>query len=311
MNRRRRFSFMLIFFPVMAFCQSGSFLNTEAAEVSVKLATHVEPGHVPLNREVTLTVQISWRGDQDRILIEEIEEPLLSRLEITGTASANHVLGGPGGSTSVREILYTLKPTDIGMAYIESVGLRYQDTITGESSFLRTEQIGIEVLPSVRDKSATRFPGWIVIAAVAALSFIGWLIRRIRSAGPRPETEDTGEIMEERYLTEMKDSISLKEGDRTQAFVALSKLFRRYLAEKFDLAAMEATTASLLQQLRNLELDEALILKCETFFGEADVIKFSGEKATPSALETAYTTVETVLEAFRDDAVLEGKAEDK
>ncbi|MBN2105559.1 hypothetical protein JW835_16090 [bacterium] len=302
-KKRRIFQWYLLVLPYILFAQEGAVLDMGSAEVSVTLAANVTPNHVPMNRPVTLTVQISWQGDMDRIEIEDVEEPLLSHLEITGTASANHVLGARDGAKAVKEIIYTCLPTAMGMAYIESVGLRYQDTVTGESYFLRTERIGVEVLPAVKEKSAGAFPWWMIAAAGILVSGTGFFILRKRRIVSADENLKSDEIIEDLYLKELKTSISLQAKDRGQAFVALSKLLRRFLAAKFKFHAMEATTESLLIKLSNLELDESLIRKCELFFKEADVIKFSGEEATQAALDSAYTTVETIFEAYRAEAV--------
>lgn len=311
MNKCFVFRWWLLLFTQFLFAQDDVVLNTQAAEVSVTLAAAVTPNHVPMNRPVTLTVQISWQGDLDRIEIEELEEPLLSHLEITGTASANHILGGSDGSKSVKEICYTCQPTTMGMAYIESVGLRYKDTMTGESHFLKTERIGIEVLPAIKDKTDRSFPWWMLISSAIVLSGIAFFILWKRQTDSTNGNTELGEMIEDLYLEELKTSISLDAKDRSEAFSELSKLFRRYLADKFTFPAMEATTDSLLHQLNHLELDENMIRKCETFFKEADIIKFSGEEATQAALDSAYTTVETILENNRAEVLKMQEAQAK
>lgn len=288
---------LIILLPIIVLGQADNIVDMNQAEYSVKIATKVEPNHVPMNREVTFTVQVSWQGDMERIEIEEVEEPLLSHLEIIGTASTNHVLGGTSGSRAIKEIVYTLKPTTLGMAYIESVGLRYQDKVTGESHLLTTERVPVEVLPPVKERAPNHFPWWIFIIALACIAAIVFVILKIRSSRHTEESEADESPIEETYLNELKTTVSLKEGDRRQAFSILSKLFRRYLAEKYHVPAMEATTESLLSELTHLQLEESTLRKCETLFKEADVIKFSAQEASQDALESAFTTVEMFLES--------------
>ena len=60
---------------------------------------------------------------------------------------------------------------------------------------------------------------------------------------------------------------------------------------------MEATTEELLSLLKSADLDDSMIVRCETLFKNSDIIRFSGHQASPSELSEAYTTVETLLES--------------
>lgn len=303
LKKHQIWRWFMIVFPLLLWGQTSDSIDVNHAEYSVKIATKIEPNHVPMNREVIFTVQVSWQGDMDRIEIEEVEEPLISHLEIVGTASTNHVLGGTAGSKAVREIIYTLKPTTLGMAYIEFVGLRYEDKLTGESHLLRTERVGIEVLPPVKEHAPNRLPWWVIVILLTCIAAaILWIVLRRNTSRHTKDNEEDKSLPEETYLSELKTTVSLKEGDRRQAFSALSKLFRRYLAETYHIQAMEATTESLLLDLTQLQLDESTMRKFEALFKEADVIKFSGQEATQDALESAYTTVELFLESRLADA---------
>jgi hypothetical protein len=278
--------------------QSNPGIDTTTSGFSIKLSTEVDTNHVPLNRLFTLTVRIAWDAEQNRIDIVDIEEPILSNLEITGTSRAAQASGGSGNYKTVHEIIYTLKPVNLGMAYIESVWIQYQDNRTGESYNLKTERISVEVLPPVKEKNTFKLKAWHLVILGLILAGTGAVIymlffRRISEkkgiTGPQLE-------LEEDVLSRLKSSVSLKDGDRREAFSELSKLFRRYLADKFGFPALELTTDALLEQLKATGREENWMKKCEVLFKEADVIKFSGQEAPQSALESAYTTIETFLE---------------
>ncbi len=51
-----------------------------------------------------------------------------------------------------------------------------------------------------------------------------------------------------------------------------------------------------MQLLSSENLEEELINKSKALFSQADVVKFSGKKATQAELDEAYTAVETILE---------------
>ena len=293
MNRTRKYrpAWLIILFPVL--CSQPARPDNAAPDISIELSAQAEPNHVPLNGTVRLKVQVAWQGDLDRIEIEEVEEPLLSHLEITGSASANRITGGTQ-SKAVKEIDYFLKPLTLGMAYIESVGLKYKDTATGESYFLRTERIGIEVLPAVQEKEYPGFSFGIFAALVLVISagIIVYLRRLRRPAEPSAQEV----VLEEAFLDRLHaDDLSKQNPDA--AFTRLIKMFRQYLAQKYDIPAMEATTETWIASLKQAVLDESLTSSCEKLFREADVLKFSGEKISRAALEEAYSTFEQLLKS--------------
>ena len=292
--------FFLVFdsFVSVGYGQASSAVGSGWNETKVSLSAFIEPKRVPLNRSVVFTVQVAWEGDLDLIEIGDIEEPLLSNFDVVGTASANRVIGASGGQRAIKEIAYTLRPRTLGMAYVEPAGLSYEDKRTGKSHALMTQRIGVEVVSPVPEPGEG--VGWWVWVAVGVgvvgggVALVSWMRRR--SVGPEEETEVV-RVVEEAYLDALKQTVDLKTQDRREAFASLTKLFRGYLAEKYRIPALEATTEELLRTLAEAELDEGLIRRGEVLFSKADVVKFSGQDATQAELEEAYTTVETILES--------------
>lgn len=268
-------------------------------QTMVSLSATVDQKRVPLNRTVVFSVQVTWEGDLDLINIGEAEEPILSNLEIIGSSSANKVTGAASGKKAVKEIAYILQPTTLGMGYIEPVTLSYEDVSTGKTHHLMTQRLGVEVISAMPDdgeRSGVIF--WIVLAGafiVGAGLVVAFIIKKRALSEKREVIVER--IVEETFLEELRESVDLKGADRRESFAALSKLFRRYLSEKYDIPALEATTQELLDTLAREELDEDLIRRCETLFNKADVVKFSGQDASQAELEEAYTTVETILES--------------
>ncbi|MBN1780118.1 hypothetical protein JW948_03265 [bacterium] len=301
--------------PFLLAGQQADSVNTAFTDVSVHLEAAVESVHVPLNRNVMLNVRISWQGSRNRIELETIDEPMLSHLEITGTSSSNQVLGGGRGGEVINEIGYTLKPTTLGMAYIESVVLHCRDTETDETFVLRTERISVEILPAVRETEgpdpAVRLAA-VIVAVLLLLAAAGFVVMKRRRHGDDAEESASSMIREEVFLSELRMSVSLKEGDRKQAYTELLKLFKRYLSERFAIPAMELTTEDLLVRLSGTDLEETLVTRCAALFKEADVIRFSGQDVEPAVLESAYTFVETVFEnALRDARLAEAENAEK
>jgi len=302
------FSYLLVLnISTISISQSSTGIET-----NITLNAFVGEREVPLNRTLALTVEIQWVGDIDLIEIGEVEEPVLTNFNVIGSSSSNRIMDSGGVRKAVKAIIYTLQPVNLGMAYIEPVSLSYTDKTTGKNHFLRTQRFQVEVLSPVAEPGE-RGPWWpwaaLPLGVCGTGLLIYWLIKRMRNrkrGGEQPQF-----ILEEIYLKELKAEVQLNASDRNEAIGVLTRLFRQYIADKYSVPALEATTGELLQQLNKTELDDQGINRCETLFKKSDIIRFSGHQATPSELSEAYTTVESILESnlrLVRDAMAEAEA---
>jgi hypothetical protein len=289
-----------ILFMVVLGCAAAALLPAQSRnETRVSLSSFAEPRAVPLNRTVRWTVHIEWQDALSLIEIENFEEPALSNFDIVGSSASNRRLADAGGQTSIKEITYTLAPKTLGMGYIESAAISYQDKATGEAHHLMTQRIGVEVVEPVPEPGETRIP-WlpIFIGIVLAGTVILFLFLRKRKIEKRMATSaEEQPILEESILKELKSGVDLSSHNRTDSLALVIKLFRKYISARYDIPALEATTSDLIRKLKESGIESRLVEKCEVMLSKADVIRFSGKEATPSELDEAYTTVETVLEA--------------
>ncbi len=265
-------------------------------EAGVTLSIEAEPRQVPINRTLQCTIRISWEGDIDLIEIGEIEAPALANFEIAGTASTNRVVDTASGRKAQKEVLYTLQPKTLGMAYIEPAAVTYKDLTTGKEHSVMTQRLAVEVLHPVAEPGKRSFLWlWILLPALALAAAAAFFLLK-RRAVKKPENGGPLPILEESVLAALKEQVDLKAKDRRAAFTVLSKLFRRYLSDKYGIPALEATTGELMPLLEKQGIEEPLLAKVESFLKDADVVKFSGKETDASGLSGAYTTVETLLE---------------
>jgi hypothetical protein len=282
-----------------AHLQNESPQPSASAGYSVTLGAFIEPKQVPVNRTAILTLRLTWEGALDSVVVGEVFEPILSNLEITGTSTSNKVVGTQTGTQSIKEIRYTLKPKSLGMGYIDSVRVNYEDRKAGVVHQLKTQRLSVEAIDPVPEKQGgSRLWLWAILFICFITGTFGGAMAFLKSRKRKPrETAPIQKPAEETYLDSLKEKVDLQSENRQDAFVTLSKLFRQYLSDKFGIAALEATTKELLGTLRNSGVEENLLRKCEAIFEKADVIKFSGRKASQAELEEAYTTVESVFES--------------
>jgi hypothetical protein len=298
--RERAFSSLLVcllFFTPQVFSKQITNSDSLLLRTEVSLAVRVDPLEVPLNRDLQCIIEISWEGDLDLIEIGDLEEPLFTNFTVEGSRSANRVIGVAGGRRAYKEIVYILKPVNLGMGYIESTTLSYEDKTTGKSHSIRTQRIGAEVI-SAGPEPGERKKWWIYLLPVAViLTFIPLILQFIRKRKSRQEVEAEAPPIEETYLHQLKETVDLKQDNKTDALSVLTKLFRHYLQEKYDIPALEATTKDLINIVNEQPLEDNWARRCKNLFENADIVRFSGQEASQSELDEAYTIVENILES--------------
>jgi len=275
---------------------SADVQQTSTGSVEVTLSTELSPREVPLNLSAVLLVRIMWQGEIDQIEIETIDEPVLTNFEIIGTASSNKVEDREGVKYASREITYTLTPTTLGMAYVESVTMSYKDMVSGKTHHLRTQRVGAKgISPKLEPGKINKTWLWIVIPLLLLAGGAVLFLLSHKQVSTLEEVVPQVSV-EEKYLQLLKEQINLETSEPREAFTRLSRLFRNFLADKFGLSALEATTAELLEMLAEKGLDEKNISKCGELFNKADHVKFSGQNADLQELRAAFTTVESFFE---------------
>jgi len=280
---------------------------------TVTLSTLVKSKKVPINRTAYLTVRLTWEGNIDYIEIKEIEEPILSNLEIVGSSASNKIMETEEGKKAIKEISYILQPISLGMGYIETVAMSYNDKLNGKTYHLKTERVGVEAVSAVPEKGEIRLPWmWMIAGLIIMVAGGIGIYYFFKKKGDTQVEQEIAQIMEEKYLDELKDKVDLKNSDKNEPFTLLTNFFRKYLSEKYGISALEATTDELLNMLSSEKLNEGLVRKSKILFSKADVVKFSGKEATQADLDEAYTTVETILETnlAREKEILKEKEEE-
>ena len=273
--------------------------DSTAAELGVSVTSVIQSKQVPLNRNVEFIIRVAWEGPIDAVEIGEVLDPIFTNLDAIGGSSSNRVSGVPGGQRSVKEISYTLKPKTLGMAYIEPASISYTDRQTNLVHSLRTRRMAVEVVSPVPEKAAgIGLAFWVLFGALFTAGAVvgGWMVvrhKRLRTvSGAEPQPVLPGE----EFLRLLKSTVDLRNPDRKEAFAALSKLFRRYMAETAGVAAASMATPELIRLLSERGTDEDFVRKCESVLSKADLTQFSGRDASQAELDEAYTIVETVLE---------------
>ncbi len=300
MNNSLKIILLLIFCGVCSGAAQDSTTVRGALSEEVKASVSVDKKEIPLNRILPFTVRIEWRGDLSRFEIEEVENPVVTNFEIIGSATSNRVGESAGQTIAVKEYVFSLQPQSLGMGYIEGVIITYTDKADDETRRLVTNRLEVKVIDPLPEPGQTRIPWGIVLPALAAIGIgavVLWYANKKREEKHRREALEHVVPLEEQYLKELNSAFDIKttEFDIKEAASSLSRLFRRYLAEKYSIRALEATTDEVLFSLREKNLEERYINETDEILKKCDLTKFAGSVADRSEFLRIYTLLEDIL----------------
>ena len=294
------FSFLIVtlFFSVTASAQD----STLSSPFGIRVAASVSTKEVPLNRVLKFTVQVDWFGDLNRYEISEVENPVVRNFSIQSNASSSRSEQVGGQSKAIRSYEFELLPQELGMGYVEGLIVKYIDKVSGEGKHLITNRLEVKVIDPIPEPSSKVWLLWwigggIIIIALVLLSI---LQQQKKAEEKRRKAAEAAIVpIEEEYQQELKKSITLDSPDLDikNAYSVISRIFRKYLAEKFNFGATNAITEEIINILNQNEVSESLINNTEEILNTCDVVKFSGGEGDKAGLERVYTLVEDFLSA--------------
>ncbi|MDZ7262495.1 MAG: DUF4381 domain-containing protein [candidate division KSB1 bacterium] len=266
----------------------------------IRVSASVDQKEVPLNRQLTYTIKIEWYGELKQYDITEFENPVVTNFEIVGTASSNWVGERDGKKVAVKKYEFVLKPLELGMGYIEGVIIKYTDVTTNEEHRLITKRLEARVIEPLPEPGSYGWIVWVIllVMGVAGLGILVILWYRKRQAEKRLKEQMEAVVpLEANYLESLKSRVNLEAlDDFKESFSALSRLFREYLSEKFNIKTLEVTSDEIVEALRGLNSDDKFITDTQEILQACDLVKFAGGGASKSELERVYTLVESILE---------------
>ena len=310
---KKTITFITFFSIFTAFMGTSVHAQSDSSATRIEISTEVEKTKVPLNRSMKLFVTLSWTGDQDRYSVVDFDNPALTNFDIVGTATVNRSEVIANRTHVFKEYVYTLRPRELGMSYVEGVIVKYRDTVLDREENLVTQRIAIEVVDPLPDPKEAR-PLWqygiLVLGFFLMVGLI--LVWRRRRTRAEEEVELTpAPPLEESYLELLRNEVNLEHPDLREDFAALSRLLRRYLTERFQIRALEGATDELVSDLTETELEEHQAASTKEILTRCDEIKFSGMEGKLEELNRYYTLLEGILQFFLRKREVDESAEQK
>lgn len=297
----------LAVFPILFICNlcfsqdaDSTTVRSDEQDGTITASVQFDRNDVPQNRNLVFTVKVSWQGDLDRFEIEKLENPILTNFRILSNSSSNRVGQAGGVKQAVKTYEFTLQPLELGMAYADGMIIEYVDMKSGKKGHLLTNRLEAKVIDPIKERS---LKPWIIGGGVVVtLLLLGggrvYFAKRKKAREAADNAKALESIpIEEKYLPELKENVDLQGGDQIGSFSSLSKLFRSYLSERYDMPARGMTTQEISSHLSKLAIPEKIIEQTREILDSSDVAKFSGGQVERGVIERCYTLFEDILKS--------------
>ncbi len=270
----------------------------DSLNCEIQLRTYLAKDVVPLNKEVVYYVELSWQGELNRYHILKISDPVLTNLKLRGSGSANRFyLDKNNKPHSVKKITFYFTPLDMGMAYIDGITIKYEDTVSKQTGRLLSERLPVKIVEPVEQPNKGLDPGKLLVIGLILLFLFVILFSLARYFQKRkepPAEEEESLTTEESYLKELKNNVRLSSDLPEKRFTILQHTFNRYLQERFGIpSGSEFHEIKIVLQANGIGAD--LITKLEDFFKRGELVKFAGEPISESELLLFMDSVELIL----------------
>ncbi|MBR6423267.1 MAG: hypothetical protein IKS47_01100 [Bacteroidales bacterium] len=155
---------------------------------------------------------------------------------------------------------------------------------------------------------------WIGLALLVAAGIwvlIRWirLRRQNRNFFGKPVVQDPPHIVALRSLEKTRAQKLWQNGKQKQFYTQVTDAVRQYIAERYDIGAMEQTSAEMFRDLADKEIDPDLTGQLKDLFTTADYVKFAkytandaeNENAIPTAIRFVNETYMKQIEEEEED----------
>ena len=282
--------------------------NQDSSVSDISLRTYVENESVALNREVVYIVQLTWQGELGRYKISEVLDPDVTNLIVRGSGSSNKVITNSAGKEiSTKKVAFYFKPVGIGMAYINGVTVRYEDTLLDKKESLLASRIGVQIVDPIPDNSSNDIFQYLIylfiVIVIGFIVYVFFIYNKRKKENALMELENIKETTEDKYLRLLKETIHLSGNNYKEKLNDLAHLIIGYFSEKYSSSFANMSSEEMLNFLDDTKLDKHIFLKFKEFITKSDLIRFAGNAVNETDFHQFYDSVEWILEKCNKDNV--------
>jgi hypothetical protein len=288
---------LILVIPLIAFSQF---------ENNVVLNAQVDKTETPLDKDLKLTVTLSWNKDKFDITFDSIDPPNCENLSICGNYFSSDAKASPKGQIVSNNYGFILKPQNVGSGTIGPVSLTYTDNKTGEQKTLATTPIKIIVAKPLSDKLypfkvAAKYLIIVLLIAIIGFFIFKYLKKR-REARKILQELKSQPTMEDEYKEKLQSLYPTRQTMGNKEFCSkVSQMLKRYLEEKFDLKLMGATTDKIITTLGSIDLlNQDIVDLLMSIFDFCDKVKFAGNEPDKENVDNLKFKAETFISSMNN-----------
>lgn len=206
--------------------------------------------------------------------------------------------------------LYVLKArADGSVDTLEYAGPRLAvNTIPIDTATFQPYDIKGQIRYPLTFKEVIPWVGLALLIAALMWLLVRWirLRRQNRDFFGKPVVQDPPHIIALRSLEKTRSQKLWQNGKQKQFYTQVTDALRQYIADRYEVAALEQTSAEMFRDLQDKEIDPALMERMKELFTTADFVKFAKHTATDEENENAIPTAirfvnETYMKAIEKE----------
>lgn len=301
----------------------GMLWAAPSTAMAQRVRAHTSTDSVQIGERFVISLTATHRFNTSAVFPEATAGPdIFGDVEVLDrSAVTERYVGHDAPGMRVDSVVYTVTTFALDTARVPALPVQI---VTGADTLpLASRPMQIAVRSTVPlDAQGVRglaplatFPGprwpWVLLALVAVILVVGlvywWRQRGVDNVrpvaphrlAPEPSPYDAA-VQRLRTLEKQTDWTA---PDALEAFfVDLSMTLRRYMAARFDVAALERTTGELIRDLRAHSIPPTpAVDRLDDVLTEADLVKFADERPSGregrAALETARSALDAIEHA--------------
>ena len=280
------------------FCraQDESPLHSRLSRDSILIGDQVE-WTLDLTLAPGESARISKPGEQPVPGVEALGELALDTLS---RKKGNLDLRGHVTLTSFDSGSYVLPPLFVLLARADGTvdTLMYSgpklevNTIPIDTATFQPYDIKGQIRYPLKFKEVIPWAGLALLAAAAIWALVRWirLRRQDRDFFGKPVVKDPPHIIALRSLEKTRAQKLWQAGKHKQFYTQVTDALRQYIADRYQIGAMEETSAELFRDLEGKEIDPALKESLKDLFTTADYVKFAKHVPSGEENETVIPT---------------------
>ena len=242
-------------------------------------------------------VSISKPGAEPVPGVEALGEMALDTLsDKKGTLSLRGriILTSFDSGSYVLPPLYVLMPrADGSIDTLEYTGPRLAvNTIPIDTATFQPHDIKGQIRYPLTFREVIPWVGLALLVSAMVWLLVRWirLRRQNRDFFGKPVVKDPPHIVALRSLEKTRAQKLWQAGKQKQFYTQVTDALRQYIADRFDVAALEQTSAEMFRDLQDKDIEPELKEKLKDLFTTADFVKFAKHTASDQENENAIPT---------------------